>query len=772
MSSVIVDHPYYPTLLLSPGVSRDRDGAVSPDVGDDIDVVPGTYGGAWQPSVRSSRSRVSHPLDGIVTPQEGTVVIRAFDFDPNLASNQYLLRLGNVSSAPTIYLQGVSGTLRLTVRSGDSLQIENIAPLPTAMPFAVSVQWTGNTATARLMYDGVDIASSMELDPFVSTEFSEISTGYSSLNSTAAYEGILVYDTALSDTEIQRISTMPGAWTWNAVGQQVLRPQEISISTADPAVLPLTGIRHYEDEVFITDRNNEVRIPLEGVDVHPTWDIDRSGSKGQIAVTAHRGGLEENMWIATYRTIVPERGEIIRYPRGHWRLSGVSTSYDGSHEMDTGIPSQPQTARGTDIIDDLAEASLTQTFATPRTGIPMSEVRNLIQLATMGTMGGNLVPNGSFEDEGDGWLIGFTGGAVGSHAWTATGGNDTPDGVKVWRTNFTAGTAENGYTWAFSPYIPVPTTPYMYFSGQFWSSWFMSNVLELRFYDSSDNQIDVHRARPSSEQQPDGRWHRDLVVVPIPDNAATFRVVALTFDRQGGRSSAVFWDDIRAGSALQMPLPDSRINLPPSSATASTRIQTAENKSIGYDAINADRLSATGHYALHTDMDGRLTTVPIRNLGTTSPKYTFGPDDIEILSDPVDVAGPSRPHYNHFSAVKEAFEEDEESMSAHSYNNNVNDPHSVINVGRVVSAPATTVQDAVDEDALQAVADGARDRYSTQEEIRFSIMPLPDLTVYDVIRIVDADMPKANGDWAMNSIDDTPGGYMAITARRATTGGS
>ncbi|MCV0404553.1 MAG: hypothetical protein K5924_12735, partial [Chloroflexi bacterium] len=124
--------------------------------------------------------------------------------------------------------------------------------------------------------------------------------------------------------------------------------------------------------------------------------------------------------------------------------------------------------------------------------------------------------------------------------------------------------------------------------------------------------------------------------------------------------------------------------------------------------------------------------------------------------------------YNHWRAVKEDFQDANNSMAADSYNNNPSDPFSVINRGTVRSAPKISVQDAVDFAALQAMADAARDRYSLSETVTFAVMPIADIRVYDVIAIVDAEMPELNGLWALNSIDAT-GDYLVVTATRAVS---
>ena len=73
------------------------------------------------------------------------------------------------------------------------------------------------------------------------------------------------------------------------------------------------------------------------------------------------------------------------------------------------------------------------------------------------------------------------------------------------------------------------------------------------------------------------------------------------------------------------------------------------------------------------------------------------------------------------------------------------------------------VQDAVSQDAPQAIAERERDRQSVRRK-RSGVdnAAMPDLTIYDVIRIDDPSMPLASGLWAMNSIDDTDTGSDAL----------
>lgn len=532
----------------------------------------------------------------------------------------------------------------------------------------------------------------------------------------------------------------------------------------------MIGIIHIEDGTFITDRDNAVRIPVERVEVRPTWDIDRSGSKGQVSVTADAGVLEPGMWLSTYRTIAPERGPVIRYPRGHWHLSRPGIAYPGGHEMDTGNVAVMQTASGSDIVDDIAGVLLTEPFYTPPKGHIMTDVHNLLKMATCGIIGPNLLPNGSFEDGGANWNIAFLNGGTGSNLFVGSTSEmpyPAPHGEKYWRPQFNANMPSSAYVRAYQQ-ISIPAgTEFMMASAVAMDRGTPVMEIDLSF-------LDVNNARIDGAISPANRsifdvWVRHMVFAEVPPEAVFARLDLRTRYAQAGPAWTEFggWDDVQLRTCTMRPLPDDRFTLPASDAVASTRIQTAAGKSIGYDAINADRLNPISHYAIATDMDGRLTTRPMRTLADAMPQYTFGPDDLALIGDIEIPATSVRPH-NHWMAIKEDFENASASLRADSYNNNANDPFSVANSGSVYSAPPITVQDAVDQAALQAIADRARDTYSMNETVRFACMPLPDLDVYSVIAIDDPDMPHVSGKWAVNSIDAS-GDYLVITATRAVS---
>ena len=532
----------------------------------------------------------------------------------------------------------------------------------------------------------------------------------------------------------------------------------------------MNGIIHIHDETYRSDRNgNDLELLPGIVSVHPTWDIDRAGSKGQIDVVAESGILEPNMWITTYRTITPERGEIIRYQRGHWRLSSPGIVYDGAVHMDTGASSQQQTAKGYDIIEDIAGAGLTETFYTPIAGNVMQDVSVAVQMATCGIMGPNLAGNSGFESGTSGWS------SWGSYALSVSTGTpsvwEPAEGAQSGSQMIPSAAALN-VTGGFYRDIPIPAgAQFMYLSALagFSGDWYgVDPAIQIEWRTSSD---EISRSYGTAIVNRT-RWNRTFFVAAVPPGAVIARI-ACNYKKvvaAGGTQTQLLWDDIRCGVCTMMPLPDSRIQLPNSTVPATTRIQTMYDMSYGYDAINADRLSAIGHYALSTTMAGELTTMPIRTLANTQPRYTFHAGDRRLLAAPVEIPALSGSIYNHFRAKKEDFGDGGGSMIAHAYNDNPNDPNSTVITGRVLSAPVVVVQDAVSQDALQAIAERERDRQSVRETIRLITLPLPDLTIYDVIRIDDPSMPKANGLWAMNSIDDTDIG-MVITASRAIGGG-
>lgn len=544
-----------------------------------------------------------------------------------------------------------------------------------------------------------------------------------------------------------------------------------------------SGVNDFRVEVYETDRDNGPGRELGDAVLHVEhdWDIDRAGSKSRVDIETHLGVLKPNMWIAPYITITPESGEIVRQQMGHFRLGRPGVTHDGTVDP-YGNPAKHQRASGADIIDDIAAFRLPEAFYTPINGVPMDDIRVLIKMATSGQMGPNLLANGSFESESANWpvTLGWGGGGSGSISWgPVPGGWAMPDGTKGWGPTFNAGVPAGANVYARQNVSIPPAASHLYMSGVAFphTSGGYAQWMSVIFADETDTNITGFIDVGSRTVQLAGnRFSRIFGVVPVPVGAAIARVFVYVEDKVGGRTSAqrVIWDDVRVGTCTTMPLPDDRIRLPLSSAVATTRIQTGAGKSIGYDAINADRAAAIGHHAIYTDMTGAIITSPLRNTASASPSRTYGPGDYRFV-DVIEILPGDANVPNHFIAIKEDFENGANSLRANSYNNNPNDEFSVINTRRVISADPIMVQDAVDLTALQAVADSARDRVSAQEELRMSVLPDPPLQVHDVIRIEDPDHPEAFGNWAVEYL--RPGlnpadPVVEIGARRAIGGGS
>ena len=125
----------------------------------------------------------------------------------------------------------------------------------------------------------------------------------------------------------------------------------------------MNGIIHIHDETYRSDRNgNDLGEFLPGiVSVHPTWDIDRAGSRARSMLLRNPGSPGTEYVDHHVPDHHPERGEIVRYQRGHWRLSIPGIVYDGAVHGYRRIVATTD-RQGYDIIDDIAGAGLTETF--------------------------------------------------------------------------------------------------------------------------------------------------------------------------------------------------------------------------------------------------------------------------------------------------------------------------------------------------------------------------------------------------------------------------
>ncbi len=535
----------------------------------------------------------------------------------------------------------------------------------------------------------------------------------------------------------------------------------------------LSGIHELDNEVYITDQNNESRIPLEAVDtVQPDWDIDRSGSKSRLDITTYLRTLEDGMWIAPYQVIIPETGDIRRQQMGHFCISTPSASMDGSIGYD-GRYKVVQQASGGDIVDLLAKARLSETFATPRTGVVMEDIRALIKLGTAGRIGPNAVQNGGFEQEGTGWTLTTGGGATGvTHTWQWVSANyPIPEGGKSWGPVFGASQPAGAFAAAYQD-IPVPRGfSHLYISGlaQQAQSGQFYGYMAAAYLNVNGNTISGATLFTPRKLRTASAITRVFAFGAIPNGAVKIRLFVYAITDVGGNSGSVrqAWDDIQLRGCSRAPLPDGRINLPLSSVVATSRIQTVAGKSFAYDAINADRLAPIGNHALYTQQDGGLTTSPYRDLSTAVPKRQYSREDIRFVGD-IQTERSATNRHNHFMAIKEDMQDATKTMLANAYNTDPNDPWSIHNMP-LSSADPIMMPDAVDLAALQAAANVARDRSSEQEMIRLQVVPDPELLVHDVIEIVDSELPDAIGKWSIEYLRPgmRPGDPLTeIVARR------
>ncbi len=532
-----------------------------------------------------------------------------------------------------------------------------------------------------------------------------------------------------------------------------------------------SGLKTYEDEVFVTDRNGESMVSIGDalIEVNPDWDIDRPGSKGAVEITAHRGVLEPGMWIAPFRTIYPEVGEVKRYQLGHFRIGRPSHSFDGSYGIDTGEPSYLQVARGSDIVDVIANSVVRETFYTPLRGNIMQDVMVAAQMATCGIMGPNLVTNGSFEDGNSSWtnwggatLLNFVPPEDFSWGWLPA------DGTHAAANLVSSATALNTVAGFFQD-VPVPAgTQYMYASAIVEGGMI---GLQAEFVPEWRNN-GIWMADMVIPWVGGTGWNRLFTVLPVPAGATHFRLACnhRKTVAAGGGDVYIRWDDIRCGTCTRMPIPKSRLKFPNVTIEATKRIQTIRGRSWGYDAINGDRLAAIEYRAMFTEQDGALTSMPFRSIGDTQPKRVYGAGSFGLTSDPVEVDDDNKPIPNHFTAVKEDWEDAANSWFAEAFNNNPNDRFSTVHSEIVTADPPIQIPDAVSQAALQAAADAARDNNTAREAMSFSVFLDPDLNVYDVVEFTDPDMPAVLGRWLVENIS-YDGPKMIVRCRR-TLGGN
>jgi hypothetical protein len=201
----------YPSLLLSPDGSRDRNGVIVPTVGGSVSIVGGQYGNAWSSSISTGSGTVSVPNTYIDGSSPFTILMR-FKLSDNNGDNQWVLSMGSTagvligrysgSSSYNVYLSSSISTVSAFV-SGTFVTIAVIyAP--------VSTIWTNGALTNALVRPAPSLGSTIA--SYGGGDF-------------AVRESILIYPIAVPGTEIARISTMPRSWTMANAAVNTYQPQ-------------------------------------------------------------------------------------------------------------------------------------------------------------------------------------------------------------------------------------------------------------------------------------------------------------------------------------------------------------------------------------------------------------------------------------------------------------------------------------------------------------------------------------------------------------------
>jgi hypothetical protein len=214
----------YPSLLLSPDGSFDRNGPVAPTVGAGVTVVPGQYGQAWQCGGSMSTGRVTYGQ----TPSTimGTYIVR------------YRLR-SLVSAQPDPILiigafgNGATDRITLGMTSGGSSQAAARTSGVTSEALGggeVSGEWLAiaiayTPSMISLFYARQMSHANRAVAPTgTPAGVIEIASGDARV-ANADIESVVWYPVEIPGSEIVRISTMATAWTMDNAAANVFQPQ-------------------------------------------------------------------------------------------------------------------------------------------------------------------------------------------------------------------------------------------------------------------------------------------------------------------------------------------------------------------------------------------------------------------------------------------------------------------------------------------------------------------------------------------------------------------
>lgn len=215
-----VDPPgiVYPSLLLSPDGSYDRNGAVTltpGTTGNPPAVVQGRYGQAWK--FDEASTYLEAEIRDRVNVQRGTLLIR-FRKDELGTFNGYLMSIGANGdgvtwvgfTTPRVANGGARQSWQTNRGSFDTASSFTAIPLGQHVDSVFS--WDGTALMTKPSW--ADTVTGTRVPPMVWGSANGIRVSWSTTQSIIGLvEAILVYDTILPAAELERVRTTPTTWT-------------------------------------------------------------------------------------------------------------------------------------------------------------------------------------------------------------------------------------------------------------------------------------------------------------------------------------------------------------------------------------------------------------------------------------------------------------------------------------------------------------------------------------------------------------------------------
>lgn len=210
----------YPSLLLSPDGSFDRNGAVTPTVTAGVTTAPGQYGQAWQ-KTSGSGGYVDYSAPGVIQ----TILLRARVHATN--GSNFFVRLGDwVGSPPptqSFVLQVASPTSVLWATRYN-------AEGALGGTLAVGSDWFWSAlqlapGVSHVLGDGIGQGAHFRT-PTMQANFPASIRLFDNNSGHGYLESVLIYPVALPDSEIARIAAMPAAWTMDNAAANTLIPSD------------------------------------------------------------------------------------------------------------------------------------------------------------------------------------------------------------------------------------------------------------------------------------------------------------------------------------------------------------------------------------------------------------------------------------------------------------------------------------------------------------------------------------------------------------------